>query len=174
MDRCREVGLDKPYPLCHNGSGGTVEVSVATTWHQVAPQVVREIFDDEVIVINMKSGNYFSLNPTGARVWTLIEAGLTVERIISRMGDEYEDADSQAASSVTELVGKLLDEELIQGGTGDAPESHVAEAFAVATKEPFVKPQLSVYTDMQELLLLDPIHDVDETGWPQRQDEPKA
>jgi hypothetical protein len=27
---------------------------------------------------------------------------------------------------------------------------------------------MSVYTDMEELLLLDPIHDVDETGWPVR------
>ena len=27
-------------------------------------------------------------------------------------------------------------------------------------------PQLMKYTDMQELILLDPIHDVDEKGWP--------
>jgi hypothetical protein len=27
---------------------------------------------------------------------------------------------------------------------------------------------LERYTDMQELLLLDPIHDVDESGWPHR------
>ena len=26
------------------------------------------------------------------------------------------------------------------------------------------------FTDMQDLLLLDPIHDVDETGWPVRAD----
>jgi hypothetical protein len=27
-------------------------------------------------------------------------------------------------------------------------------------------PVLEKYTDMQELLLLDPIHDVEEAGWP--------
>ncbi len=31
---------------------------------------------------------------------------------------------------------------------------------------PYAPPALETYTDMQELLLLDPIHDVDETGWP--------
>jgi hypothetical protein len=30
---------------------------------------------------------------------------------------------------------------------------------------------LERYTDMQELLLLDPIHDVDQTGWPRRKGE---
>jgi hypothetical protein len=30
---------------------------------------------------------------------------------------------------------------------------------------------LHKYTDMEELLLLDPIHDVDETGWPNKSPE---
>jgi hypothetical protein len=30
----------------------------------------------------------------------------------------------------------------------------------------FEAPVLQKYTDMQDLLLLDPIHDTDETGWP--------
>lgn len=154
-------------------------MSTATAWHQVAPQVVREVFDDEVIIINMESGNYFSLNNTGAYVWTLIEAGYAVDDIVSRMCDQFEGADASAASaSVHELLDQLLKEQLIQPGPGPAPApSPVAPPVAVASpaaKSPFEKPALAVYTDMQDLLLLDPIHDVDETGWPQRQDEPKA
>ncbi len=30
----------------------------------------------------------------------------------------------------------------------------------------FTEPTVHTYADMQDLLLLDPIHDVDETGWP--------
>lgn len=30
----------------------------------------------------------------------------------------------------------------------------------------FEEPIFHKYTDMEDLLLLDPIHDVDETGWP--------
>jgi len=30
----------------------------------------------------------------------------------------------------------------------------------------FEKPKLQKFTDMQDLLLLDPIHEVDEAGWP--------
>ena len=30
----------------------------------------------------------------------------------------------------------------------------------------FERPKLGKYTDMQDLLLADPIHEVDEQGWP--------
>jgi hypothetical protein len=36
---------------------------------------------------------------------------------------------------------------------------------------PFVAPVLDKYTDMQELLLLDPIHEVDASGWPKLPDD---
>ena len=36
-------------------------------------------------------------------------------------------------------------------------------------KPAFVEPTITGFNDMQELLLLDPIHDVDETGWPSAQ-----
>jgi hypothetical protein len=41
---------------------------------------------------------------------------------------------------------------------------------APAERATFIAPVLAVYTDMQDLLLLDPIHDVDEIGWPTRRD----
>jgi hypothetical protein len=34
------------------------------------------------------------------------------------------------------------------------------------TRAPYAAPTLQKHTDMQDLLLLDPIHEVDETGWP--------
>jgi len=35
-----------------------------------------------------------------------------------------------------------------------------------AERPPFTKPELHKFTDMQDLLLFDPIHEVDESGWP--------
>ena len=32
---------------------------------------------------------------------------------------------------------------------------------------PFEPPTLSKYKDMQDMLLLDPVHDVEEAGWPE-------
>jgi hypothetical protein len=85
---------------------------------------------------------------------------------------DFEGADAFAAPSVQELLDQMLREGLIVPGAGPAPSP--SSVASPATKKAFEPPTLAVYTDMQELLLLDPIHDVDETGWPQRQDEPKV
>ena len=41
-----------------------------------------------------------------------------------------------------------------------------AEIFPEIERPVFKPPLLKRYTDMQELLILDPIHEVDDTGWP--------
>jgi hypothetical protein len=53
-------------------------------------------------------------------------------------------------------------------------EPTVASVPATALDGPagsWEAPKLTVYEDMQDLLLLDPIHDVDETGWPARKQD---
>ena len=70
-------------------------------------------------------------------------------------------------ASVTRFLDQLRAEQLavvVQGEQGAPVESTAAAAGA----PPFVEPVLQRYTDMEALLLADPIHDVDEeAGWPQ-------
>jgi hypothetical protein len=35
-------------------------------------------------------------------------------------------------------------------------------------RTPFMPPELEVFTDMKDLLLLDPIHAIGEAGWPNK------
>ena len=39
----------------------------------VADDVISEILDGEAVLLNLKTGTYFSLNPSGSRIWQLIE-----------------------------------------------------------------------------------------------------
>lgn len=41
------------------------------------PFVVSELIDGEAIIMNLKSGNYYSTRHTGALVWDWLEHGLT-------------------------------------------------------------------------------------------------
>jgi len=59
-----------------------------------------------------------------------------------------------------DVVDELLGEELIAPGAAPA-----ATQVPVITGA-WVAPRLEKFTDLQTLLLLDPIHDVDEQGWP--------
>ena len=127
------------------------------------PSVVHETIEGEVIIVNLDKGLYFSTDGVGACIWAMIVAGRTADEILLWATDAL-DAGEVGTVDVTEFLDDLRENELIStvpetpdGGDFDLPA-------APATYE---KPTLHVYADMEELLLLDPIHDVsDDAGWP--------
>jgi hypothetical protein len=135
-----------------------------------SPGVVYESFDDEVVVINLESGNYYSFNLTGAKIWDLIIKGFNSHAIIKVLQSSYSDDQKTVESSVNAFLQDLLSNEILIHSDNPPPgvmENPNPEKTNEKT-QPFEPPLLQTYTDMQELLLLDPIHEVDETGWPSR------
>jgi hypothetical protein len=127
------------------------------------PAVIYQAFPDEVVLINLQTGIYYSVAKAGAAVLTLIAGGMPVADIVSEVGNRY-DADLEVVhKSVAEFLEELQREDLIVIGEG----ASATEREAIpAQKLPFEPPHLLKFTDVEELLLLDPIHDVDDTGWP--------
>jgi hypothetical protein len=72
-----------------------------------------------------------------------------------------------AQNAVDRFVSELSNEGIIVPLETDGPNGHPPAAPEFATPPgAFGPPRLQKFTDMQELLLLDPIHEVDEAGWP--------
>jgi hypothetical protein len=69
---------------------------------------------DEVIILGLKSGVYYGLNPVGARIWSLIQTPNTFEGILKSIVEEYEVERSQCEQDLRELLEKLLDEGLLE------------------------------------------------------------
>ena len=72
--------------------------------------------------------------------------------------------------AVQALVAELVKDALLvemQGEVPGEPPASVA-AQAGAERQPWAAPTLERFTDLQSLLLLDPIHDVDDSGWPRQ------
>src|SRR5579884_1631095 len=57
-----------------------------------APDVVFENFGDEMILLNLQSGRYFSLSPTGTYYWECISQGVPDAEAVARMSTAYPDA----------------------------------------------------------------------------------
>jgi hypothetical protein len=129
-----------------------------------SPHVVSETIDGEAIIIHLETGTYFSARDTAVRVWNLVEQGATVRQIITALTSETEGDPLEISLSVSAFLSKLEENLLIRAAKGDAP----ALSFASPeVKAPFVEPVLMEYRDMQNLLMLDPIHQIDpEIGWP--------
>ena len=125
--------------------------------------MVHEAIEGEVIIVNLDKGLYFSTDGVGASIWAMIVAGRTADEILLWAKDAL-DAGDVVAADVAEFLDDLRENELVR----DVAETPEGGDFDVpAAPATYEKPTLNVYADMEELLLLDPIHDVsDDAGWP--------
>ncbi|MBP6506073.1 MAG: PqqD family protein [Opitutaceae bacterium] len=130
------------------------------------PDVTYESFDSEVLAINLRNGNYYSLRESAVPIWLLAVRG-TGSAEISRLIARHCQADEAAiASAVRGLLQELETEALLV--RLEAKPATLARPSTVPLPSAFVPPAFDRYTDMQQLLLMDPIHEVDASGWPSK------
>ena len=138
--------------------------------------VVHETFDGETVLVNLDSGIYYSLDGVGVDVWMLIDGGNSFEGVIEWIANRYDGERGEMERALHQLINDLRDEDLIVIDETGRSEN-IVDRGACGKVGPgeqlknFVPPVLRKYTDMQDLLLLDPIHDVDEAGWPSPKDD---
>ena len=139
-----------------------------------APSVVSEIIDGEVVIMNLKSGNYHSSLGIGAVVWAWIEERKSVREIEWLTSLRYDASAEEITVTLKAYFDRLVEEDLVREVFAEGPDRTKAQdynAHTPPTKERYEIPELCTYTDMQDLLLLDPIHDVDDVGWPKPRDD---
>lgn len=138
------------------------------TRHRVnSPNVIFETIEGEVILIDLKTGTYYSLREVGAAIWQGIVAGADSDQIAADLRRRYDASEEQIADAVENLLRELEREGLIRNDDSaeEATELPIFEngggprlAFELAT--------LEKHTDMQDMILLDPVHEVGAEGWP--------
>ena len=131
-------------------------------------KVVHETIDGEAILIQFESGNYYSLTGSGAEIWSLLAAGGANDDIVSALSERHAEGEERIRAAVEGLLSELADEDLIEPAEGAppppaAPNGRIPQWPSAGE---FVPPALEKFTDMQDFLLVDPIHEVDDTGWP--------
>ncbi len=135
------------------------------------PTVVSEVFDDEIVIIHLESGAYYSLAESGAAIWQILQQGASLTEIQTTLAKTYANTPTEIEQAVQPFMQKLAEEQLIVSDCTltqlqQLPTVQPLVLSAHCDQQPFMVPQLNKYTDMQDLLLLDPIHDVAEPGWP--------
>ena len=133
-----------------------------------APRVVYEVFDEEVVVLDLESGSYYSLRASAASIFQAAAAGASSGAIAAAFANGHKDRGNEVHADVHAAVGTFLDSLVSEGLLVPQPETVTPPPRLDVPKDAgaFTPPRFEKFTDMQDLLLLDPIHDVDETGWP--------
>ena len=140
--------------------------------------VIHETIDGEAVIINLMSGRYYSIQGSGAEIWNLIHAKASIGQAARWLAQRYALPETDMQNMVTQFLAQLVQEELIRplpSSQGESPGNVDLElpAAEISADHPFARPALRTYTDMQDLLLLDPIHELDDAGWPMERQEPE-
>lgn len=125
--------------------------------------VAHETIDGETVIIDMHEGAYYRLEGAASIAWEQLIAGAASEQLCAHLAARFAGASAVIETQVTEFLDALLSFKLIAPHELDGKATVPA---VVDTKADF--PGLSIYrfTDLQELFWIDPVHDVDDTGWP--------
>jgi Coenzyme PQQ synthesis protein D (PqqD) len=118
-------------------------------------EVASKVIDGEAILINLSNGMYYSLAGIGALVWALLEAGHADDRICAELEQRTGVDHATAVADLRRLLDELSAEGLIVAADAStaAAVSEVGDFPDVAA---YTTPQLEKYSDMNDLLALDP------------------
>jgi hypothetical protein len=128
------------------------------------PEVLDESVDGEVLIVNLESGAYYSSSGSGDAIWSLLAGGATIAEATDRLQLAYDVPRDALEAAVTAFLEELVGEGLLVTLDDAARAADVPSIEGLGLT--FAAQVLQKYTDMQELLVLDPIHDVEPGGWP--------
>jgi hypothetical protein len=130
------------------------------------PDVIHQMFGREVVAIDLRTGSYYSLSDVAGVAWLRLgAAGATVEQVARTIADQFHVLPERVAQDLAPFLAELLRLELItpcEPAAGSSLPDLPANDGAS-----YAPPALTHYNDLQDLFLLDPVHDVDTAaGWP--------
>jgi hypothetical protein len=131
---------------------------------KVTPWVKHDRLEDEVMVVDLQSGAYFAFVGAAADAWSLLAAGVEPDAAGPAVAERYGVPPGTAAGDVATFAAQLVAEGLLE----DTPADAVAPPALASPGQQYTAPTIERFDDLADLLLLDPIHEVEQPGWPAR------
>lgn len=122
------------------------------------PTVVAEDFDGEQVIINLATGMYYSLDHVGTVLWNALDSGSQYADLCRSLVTTESLTAEEAARTVDAFLVELVTEQLVVDAGDVEPPDEPPRRPVVLTR----------FSDLADVLLVDPIHDLDldGDGWP--------
>jgi hypothetical protein len=80
---------------------------------KIANDVVWNALDDEIVILNLASGVYFSVGGVGRRFWELIAQGVSADAAIPELIAEFDVDIDRLKTDLDSLIDQLRSEGLV-------------------------------------------------------------
>jgi len=123
-----------------------------------------ETFDDEVVVLNLVDGIYYAFGGAAVVAWPYIVAQHSEMAVASAVATKYGIPADKLGDDLNAFVRGLVSEKILLTAPENTSQIDCSQLGSLPEYEGF---SFERHTDMEDLLTLDPIHDVDpQKGWP--------
>jgi Coenzyme PQQ synthesis protein D (PqqD) len=85
---------------------------------QANRDVVFRDLHGELVLLNLKSGVYFGLDPVGTRMWQLLHEHRSLHEVLAALLDEYDVAETRCERDLVGFVRALVENELVDLESG--------------------------------------------------------
>lgn len=125
--------------------------------------LAAEEFDGETVLIDVTRGLYFSLGGSATELWRAFSEQRSEVDVVDTLCLQLAGADR---AGLTDAIRSMRDNGLLL----PVPEaSSVSPKKFMATSSSFALPVVEVYSDLADLIAIDPVHEVNASaGWPMR------
>lgn len=80
----------------------------------VTKEVVYCLVEEETVLLGLKNGIYYGLNPTGTFIWNLIQKPIKVNKIRDAILGEFKVNEDECNSDLFEILNQFIDYGLIE------------------------------------------------------------
>ena len=116
------------------------------------PNVSVELFDNEILTVNLQSGHYHSIHNSGALFLTSLLEGNSFDTALNLVATHYNLSTETITEDFTSFVNDLVTNELLL--TVDASTKSIEANHLTLVNTEYTQPLLEVHTDMEDLVLL--------------------
>jgi hypothetical protein len=128
-------------------------------------EIAAKVIDGEAVIINLTNGMYYSMDQVGGMIWAMVTEGSSLREIVSAVTRRYDVSPGQAQVDVERLAAELLEQKLVRLTDDEAPPSDSRDVEPLQ-KLPYESPVLNKYSDLGDLLALDPpMPGLDDVPW---------
>ena len=121
-------------------------------------KILTETIDNDTLVINLEVGHYFSFNGIASFAWGMLLRGVPTDSICSIISENLAVDGALVKPDIEGFANQLCQEGLLKPRTTAAAIDDSSPAPVIGVTA-YSRPELRKFTDMEALLMADPIHE---------------
>jgi hypothetical protein len=135
-----------------------------TQYRSNGPRFVDESVDGEALIMDMVTGTYYTCLGPATIAWDALKRGVEPGEVAAMIATLYGVDVTSVTGDLDAFVAELVADEILVRREDTPASGPIAPPAPPAG--PYEPMRIERYTDLADLILLDPVQDVSGAGWP--------